>query len=198
MRTSSLARRKKRKIHLPTPLSKQEFEAQLVRLIPEINRVARSLCRGSSSWEDLAQEALAKALQARRSFTPGTSMMAWLVTILRNIQISLWRRARWTAPLEPFHLDSLIDDRCAQESWMEFRGVNAAFMQLPLVQREAIAKIAIGGATYFEAARDAGCPVGTIKSRLHRARDTLAAAVAREGRAPPIAVVGGSVGCSIS
>jgi RNA polymerase sigma-70 factor (ECF subfamily) len=146
------------------------------------------------SCQDLAQETLVKALQARGSFVAGTSMIAWLVTILRNVHISLWRRARWTAPFEAVHLDRLVDDRRAQESWLEFQGVNAAFVRLTLVQREAIAKIAIGGASYAEAAQDAGCAVETIKSRLHRARDALAAAVSREARAPA-AAAGDSLGC---
>jgi RNA polymerase sigma-70 factor (ECF subfamily) len=197
MRTSQPTRRKSGQTR-QTPVSKEAFEAELVRLIPEVNRFARSLCRGSTACQDLAQETLVKALQARRSFIAGTSMMAWLVTIIKNVHVSLWRRARWTTPLEPIHLNGLVDDRRAQESWMEFQGVNAAFMRLPLVQREAVAKIAIGGASYREASRAARCPMGTIKSRLHRARDALAAAVSREGRSPPIAAVGERLSCSIS
>jgi RNA polymerase sigma-70 factor (ECF subfamily) len=181
------------------PLPKREFEAELVSLIPELSKRARSLCRGSSeSWEDLTQDALVKALQARTSFARGTSMIAWLATILRNLHVSLRRRARWMTPLKEFHLDRLIDDTRAQETWLEFQRVKAAFIELPQVQREAIAEVAIGGVARVEAARKARCPVGTLKSRLHRARNTLAAAVSSDRRILSVGAADESRACSIS
>jgi RNA polymerase sigma-70 factor (ECF subfamily) len=125
-------------------------------------------------------------------------MIAWLATILRNLHVSRLRRARWTTALNETHLHRLVDDTRAQESWLEFQGVKAAFIQLPQVQREAIAESAIGGVGLVESARKARCPVGTIKSRLHRARDTLAAAVSRDRRTLSVGAVRESQACSIS
>src|SRR5215472_14402521 len=78
-----------------------EFETDLLALVPQVRAFCRSLCRNPSDGEDLAQETVVKALAARASFTPGTNLKAWLFMIARNQFYSIKRRAWRSTPLDP-------------------------------------------------------------------------------------------------
>lgn len=154
-----------------------DFREQLLELIPAMRAFARSLCRNRDEADDLAQDALYRALQGWRSFRPGTNLKAWVFTILRNRFYSTRRTAGRETSLDPeFAERSLVfnDDPYVRfELDVVRRGLNC----LPEEQREAILLICAAGLSYDQAAEVTGVPIGTVKSRLSRGRSSLAALV---------------------
>lgn len=149
------------------------FERELIALIPKMRALARSLCGDRSYADDLAQEALAKALANRTSYQPGTNMKAWLFMILRNHFFSDRRQAWRSSQLDPrIAAETLlaVDDPA---SLLELDEVRHALQMVPEAQREALVMVAAGGLAYEEAAEVIGVPVGTIKSRVNRGRISL-------------------------
>ena len=129
--------------------------------------------------EDLAQDAMLKAWRSRTSYERGTNMKAWAFTILRNQFVSEGRRAWRTTPLDPeIAENSLVanDDPHAGEELLDVRN---AMMRLPDAQREVLILAGPAGLTYEEVARICGCAVGTVKSRVSRARSSLLALLAK-------------------
>ena len=136
---------------------------------------ARSLCGDPTQADDLAQDALAKALKSRESYQLGTNMKAWLFMILRN-QFYSEKRRSWRG--------SQLDQEVAEKTLvavdnpgaaLELNDVRMALQMLPEVQREALVMVGAGGFSYEEAAEIAGVAVGTVKSRVSRARAALQA-----------------------
>ena len=159
----------------PRPMTKDEerdFRNGLVEMVPVLRAFARSLCGKRDLADDLAQETLAKALQARDKFRPGTNLKAWLFVILRNEFYSNHRRAKTVAnyaAAEGVHSDSMEPE---QHASLDLSDLMRAFNQLPFEQKEALILTA-GEFSYDEAAAICGCAVGTIKSRVSRARKRL-------------------------
>ena len=149
------------------------FKAQLVALIPHLRAFARSLTGDATAADDLAQEAMLKAWDARASFQMGTNMKAWTFMILRN-QFYSERRRSWRAT----QLDQeaaertlvAVDDPEAPVALDELR---QGLAMLPIEQREALVLVGAGGFAYEEAAAICECAVGTVKSRVSRARRAL-------------------------
>jgi RNA polymerase sigma-70 factor, ECF subfamily len=162
-------------IATPEPVSAdQQFKADLIALIPNLRAFGITLA-GRADGEDLAQEALAKAWHSRAHFQPGTSLKAWMFTILRNHFYSGKRRSWRSLPLEQGVAENLLvanDDPSAREELVDVRN---AMQLLPDNQREALILCGAAGLSYEEAARICGCAVGTIKSRISRARTALEA-----------------------
>jgi RNA polymerase sigma-70 factor (ECF subfamily) len=158
-----------------------EFKSELVAAIPHLRAFARSLCNDPTQADDLAQEALAKAWKARESFEPGTSIKAWTFMILRNQFYSEKRRSWRTAPLDTEMAENTLlanDDPTVQMDLLELR---AALAKLPDDQREALILVGAGGMAYEEAAQVCQCAVGTIKSRVSRARRALETLLSEAG-----------------
>lgn len=159
----------------PRPMTKEEeqtFRAGLVEMVPVLRAFARSLCGKRDLADDLAQETLAKALQARDKFRPGTNLKAWLFVILRNEFYSNHRRAKTVtnyAAAESIHSDAMEPE---QHASLDLSDLMRAFNMLPFEQKEALILTA-GEFSYDEAAAICGCAVGTIKSRVSRARKRL-------------------------
>jgi RNA polymerase sigma-70 factor (ECF subfamily) len=149
---------------------------ELVRWIPNLRAFALTLTQNAHHSDDLVQETLVKALSRPDSFEMGTNLRAWLFTILRNSFYNDIRRMKYhsTATLDDIEPDAL-KLRATQEKYMEFQDVLKGLSLLVPEQREAIILIAAEGLTYEEAAEICGCPVGTMKSRLSRARRRLEA-----------------------
>jgi RNA polymerase sigma-70 factor, ECF subfamily len=149
------------------------FETDLAKHAPFLRNFAQSLSAKPDLAEDLAQEALARAWQSRRSFTLGTNLKAWLCTILRNEYYShqrrAWRRIPWDAALG----ETIAAPPREQEWSVEFADMARAMHGLPAPQREALILVGAGGFSYGDAARLSRCAVGTVKSRVARARRTL-------------------------
>jgi len=150
-----------------------QFEDDFVALIPHLRAFSRMLCGKRAIAEDVAQEALAKAWRARGSFEPGTSLKAWLFTILRNEFCSHARRAKRETPLDDDFGERIAGSPCEQEWTIELADAARALGQLPNAQRKALILIAAGGFSYGEAAQISGVPEGTVKSRVARARAAL-------------------------
>ena len=149
------------------------FEAALVEHMPLARVYARSLSGGRDFAEDLAQETLAKAWSARRSFTPGSNFKAWLFVILRNELYSRQRRGRRQVPWNDA-LGETIMAPPAQQQWaVELSDTACAIGGLSDPQREALILVGVGGLSHGEAAAIAKIPVGTVKSRVGRARKAL-------------------------
>ena len=151
----------------------ETFQKELVAAIPHLRAFARSLCNDPTQADDLTQEALAKAWKARDSFEAGTSIKAWTFMILRNQFYSEKRRSWRSAPLDVEMAENTLlanDDPTAPMELLELRH---ALARLPDDQREALILVGAGGMAYEEAAQVCGCAVGTIKSRVSRARRAL-------------------------
>jgi RNA polymerase sigma-70 factor, ECF subfamily len=152
-----------------------DFRDELEKMIPFLRAFSRSLCSSDrETADDIAQDVLAKAWKSRTSFTPGTNMKAWLFTILRNEFYSnrrrAWRQQPWdqdAAEREP--------DRGRDQMWeSELSDTMRAMRCLSDEHREALVLVAAGGLSYEDAAAICGCEVGTVKSRVSRARKRLA------------------------
>ncbi|MFC6790058.1 sigma-70 family RNA polymerase sigma factor [Methylobacterium komagatae] len=159
----------------PKTHSDQQFAADLVAVVPNLRRYAQSLTRNATESEDLVQFTLLKAWEHRTSYRPGTGMKAWLFTILRNGHLNGRMKYRREVPdPEGMHaagLSTLAD----QEHRLDVHDVREALDRLDPAQREALLLVAVEELTYEAAAERIGCPPGTVKSRVSRARDRLAA-----------------------
>ena len=153
----------------------KRFEGELLEAIPFLRAFARTLCHDAEQAEDLAQEALMKAWQCREQFQPGTNLRAWLATILRNRFYSLGRRRKWQADYDQEIMERTLVAPDDPEANVELEDVRRALTMLPDFQREALILVGAGGMSYEEVAQIAGCPLGTVKSRVRRARDELQA-----------------------
>ena len=146
------------------------FRDDLVVAIPMLRGFARSLSGNRDRADDLVQETLAKAIANRDKYRPGTNLHAWLVTILRNEFYSQIRKSG----REVQDTDGVYTSRLSvppeQHGSVDLQDFRTALAKLPDDQREAILLIGASGFAYEEAAEICGCPVGTIKSRVSRAR----------------------------
>src|SRR5499427_9473264 len=159
-----------------------DFKNELLGLIPFLRAFARSLCGNYESADDLAQETLVKAWQSRNAFEPGTNLKAWLFTILRNQFYSDRRRAWRQAPWDDAAAERVPVARGEQTWAVQLSDTARALKGLPAEQREALILVGEGGFSYEDAAKISNCAVGTVKSRVARARKALTAAL--DGQAP--------------
>jgi RNA polymerase sigma-70 factor (ECF subfamily) len=151
----------------------EAFKRELVGLIPHLRAFARTLAGDPASADDLAQDAMMKAWDARASFQMGTNMKAWTFMILRNQFYSEKRRSWRQSQLDQEAAERTlvaVDDPEAPVALDELRLSLAA---LPAEQREALILVGAGGFAYEEAAEICGCAIGTVKSRVSRARKAL-------------------------
>jgi RNA polymerase sigma-70 factor, ECF subfamily len=148
--------------------------------VPSLRAFAISLCGNVDRADDLVQEALLRAWANLDSFEPGTNMSAWLFTILRNLFRSEYRkRRREVEDVDGSYAESLTT-LPEQNSRLEVEEFREALKMLPAEQRESLILVGASGFSYEEAAQICGCAVGTIKSRVNRARSRLAAILAIE------------------
>ena len=149
------------------------FRDDLVAAIPMLRGFARSLSGNRDRADDLVQETLAKAIANRDKYRPGTNLHAWLVTILRNQYYSEGRR-RWreVSDADGTHAGRLTDV-AGQQAHLELRDFLSALQSLPDDQREALILVGASGLSYEEAAQVLETRIGTVKSRVSRARARL-------------------------
>ena len=150
--------------------SVDDWRDDVVALIPALRAFAWSLSHNSADADDLVQETLIKAWTARASFELGTNLRAWLFTILRNTYYTaVVRRRREVADEDGKHAATLSS--APTQDWsVAVHALRAALQQLPHEHREALILVGAAGMTYEEAAEICGCALGTIKSRVNRAR----------------------------
>lgn len=166
-----------------TPLDDATFKAELGAIIPHLRAFGRSLSGSRDTADDLVQETMLKAWAARERFQPGTSMRAWTFIILRNVFLSQMRRNRFRGDWDDLVADRILAAPAGQDKQMELADVHRAMQLLPPAQREALTLVGAGGFAYEEAAEICGVAVGTIKSRVARARVALDMMIS-EGRLP--------------
>ena len=157
----------------PDSTDDERFKRELVVLIPHMRAFARTLTGDATAADDLAQDALMKAWDARASYQMGTNMKAWTFMILRNQFYSEKRRSWRQSQLDQEAAERTlvaVDDPEAPVALDELR---LSLAQLPAEQREALILVGAGGFAYEEAAEICGCAVGTVKSRVSRARKAL-------------------------
>jgi len=150
------------------------FRAGLLEAVPSLRAFAISLIGSAERADDLVQETLMKAWAKSDSFQEGTNLQAWLFTILRNEYYSQMRkRGREIQDSDGAYAERLAVQP-SQHGHMDFSDFRAALDTLPDDQREALILVGASGFSYEEAAEICGCAVGTIKSRVSRARARLA------------------------
>ena len=156
-----------------TPADDEAFKRELVKLIPHLRAFARTLAGEPAGADDLAQDAMMKAWDARNSFQMVTNMKAWTFMILRNQFYSEKRRSWRQSQLDQEAAERTlvaVDDPEAPVALDELR---LSLAMLPAEQREALVLVGAGGFAYEEAAEICNCAVGTVKSRVSRARRAL-------------------------
>jgi RNA polymerase sigma-70 factor, ECF subfamily len=151
-----------------------QIKADLIAAIPNLRAFAVSLSGNPDRADDLVQETLVKAWSNIGSFVEGTNLPAWLFTILRNIYYSEYRKRRREVADPEGAIAGKLATAPAQNSHMDLLDFNAALQLLPSDQREALILIGASGLSYEEAAGICGCAIGTMKSRVNRARNRLA------------------------
>lgn len=149
-----------------------DFHEQLTAVLPRLRIYALSLTRNRDSADDLVHDTVIKALAGRQSFQPGTNLAAWLFRIQRNEFISGLRRLRPTVPVDTTVAESLSHPP-HQDSGLIMREFLTAFSKLAPTQREALLLAVVEGLPYDVIAGHTGVSVGTVKSRISRARDRL-------------------------
>lgn len=151
-----------------------EFREGLLSEIPSLRAFAISLCGTIHQADDLVQDTLLKAWEHSRKFEPGSNLRAWLFTILRNIYFSLHRRRRREVEDANGIYSNSIATPPPQQSAIELTELRAAMAKLAEDQREVLMLVGASGFSYEETAEICGIAVGTVKSRLNRARNRLA------------------------
>jgi RNA polymerase sigma-70 factor (ECF subfamily) len=146
---------------------------EVVALIPALRAFAWSLSHNGSDADDLVQDTLIKAWSNRGRFEPGTNLRAWLFTILRNTYYTNVLRRRREVRDEQGEYAGALRSAPTQDWNMAIRSLQAALQRLPDEHREALILVGAAGLSYEEAAEICGCALGTIKSRVNRARARL-------------------------
>ena len=159
----------------PASSDDARFKQELVALIPHLRAFARTLAGEPAAADDLAQDALVKAWDARASYQMGTNMKAWTFMILRNQFYSEKRRSWRQSQLDQETAERTLVAVDDPESPVALDELRQGLAMLPPEQREALVLVGAGGFAYEEAAAICGCAVGTVKSRVSRARRALQA-----------------------
>ena len=145
----------------------------LVAAIPNMRAFAISLCGNRDRADDLVQEALVKAWNHLDSFEVGTNLKAWLFTILRNAYFSELRKTKREIADSEGQLAARLSVPAEQQGHLDLLDLSRALSKLPPDQREALILVGAEGFSYEDAAAISGCAVGTVKSRVNRARSRL-------------------------
>lgn len=145
----------------------------LAETLPHLRAFGRSLAGNPDTADDLVQDTLLKAWAARDRFAAGSSMRAWTFVILRNTYFSNMRRNKFTGKYDELAAERILSAPAPQQDSLHLADLQRALMELSDDHREAIILVGAGGHTYEEAAEIANCTIGTMKSRVSRARARL-------------------------
>jgi len=161
----------------------QQFQVELTKLLPNLRAFARSLTRSADHADDLVQEALMKAWRNWEQFAPDSNLKAWMFTILRNAYLSERRKLKNEVQDVDGEYAGQVSVKAEQPGHMDMIDFQVAFAQLLPEHKEALILIGAEGFSYEEAALMCGCAVGTMKSRVNRARNKLAQIMGLESAA---------------
>jgi RNA polymerase sigma-70 factor, ECF subfamily len=154
------------------PSDTPEFQAALVEVLPHLRAFARYLTRRREQGDDLVNDTVVRALAAAEQFQPGTNFRAWMFMILRNLYYNQGRKNRTVVPIDDME-STLLAVPPTQQAALEFCDFRRAFWQLGDDHREVLILVGASGLSYEETAEICGCAVGTVKSRVSRARSEL-------------------------
>ena len=160
-----------------------DFCADLTAMLPRLRIYALSLTRDADRADDLVQQTVVQSLAGRDSFRPGTNFTGWLFRIERNEFISGLRRLKPTVALDDAMANSLSHEP-QQDSGLVMREFKKAFRTLTGTQRRALLLTGLEGQSYERIAAGSGVSIGTVKSRISRARATLRQLLGADDRAP--------------
>lgn len=152
----------------------QMMQRELIALAPNLRAFAQSLCGSADKADDLVQETMIKAWKNQNSFAPGSNLKAWTFTILRNTFLSERRKAKHEVEDAEGVFAARLSTHGEQAGHMDLADFRSALAKLPPDQREALILIGAEGFSYEDAALMCGCAIGTMKSRVNRARTKLA------------------------
>ena len=156
----------------------EEFGTQVVPHIPRLRRYARALTGERTAADDLVQDTLERACNKLHLWRRGSDLRAWLFTIMHNVFINQVRGRR-VVPDVPLNDEIMeLPAHSAQADRLEIRDLDAALARLPDEQREVLLLVALEQLSYEETAKALGIPIGTVMSRLSRARERLRAIMA--------------------
>ena len=157
------------------PTRSQASREELALSLPALRRYARRLAGDPARADDLVQETMLKALANAGQFARGTNQRAWLHAILKNCFLSEMRKNGREIGLDAAPEPATRTMSPSQEATIRLDELSVALRRLPQSQRDAMKLVGVDGHSYEEAAAYSGCAVGTIKSRVSRARESLAA-----------------------
>lgn len=143
----------------------------LVELIPRLRRYARALAGDRATADDLVQDTLERAWSKLHLYRRGTDLRAWLFTVMHNVHVNRVRAARATDPLDEGMPE--LATRASQGDSLVVRDLDRSIARLPDEQRAVLLLVALEEMSYDEVARSLGIPIGTVMSRLSRAREKL-------------------------
>lgn len=145
----------------------------IVELIPRLRRYARALAGDRAAADDLVQDTLERAWVKFHLYREGTDLRAWLFTVMHNVHVNRVRAARGTDPLDEEMPE--MAQRGTQGDALVLRDLDRAIVRLPEEQRAVLLLVALEDMSYDDVARTLGIPIGTVMSRLSRAREKLRA-----------------------
>ena len=157
------------------PIVTFNLQNELLEILPQMRAFAQFLVRDPERVDDLVQEATVRVLTSAAQFQPGTNFKAWVFTIIRNLYLNDLRKARRFVDVgdNDDEFATLSSSPATQESAMEFRNFFRAFWQLGAEHREVLMLVGASGFSYERASEICGCEIGTVKSRVSRARKEL-------------------------
>ncbi|MHB1218375.1 MAG: sigma-70 family RNA polymerase sigma factor [Alphaproteobacteria bacterium] len=159
----------------PPASGSEEFRVEIIKLVPQLRAFSRGLTGSRDRADDLVQDTLMRAIAGEHLFRPGTNLRAWLFTILRNRHLSEYRRRRYDGGGIEDLPEALVAVSGNQQAALELKEVQALLMTVPVKLREALILVSAAGLSYEEAAAVCKCAIGTIKSRVNRARAEITA-----------------------
>jgi RNA polymerase sigma-70 factor (ECF subfamily) len=163
-----------------------ELSCLVEREIPRLRRYARALTRAPDRADDLVQDTLVRALTKGQLWQPGTDIRAWLFTIMHNQHVNTVRRGvREAAAVDLDHLSYALVATTDPTSSRQLRELDCALARLPDEQREVVLLVGLEGVSYEDAAQILGVPIGTVRSRLSRGRETLRGLMGRREEPKP-------------
>ena len=165
-----------------------EFGLRVNELIPRLRRYARALTGERSAADDLVQDTLERAWNKLHLWRDGSDLRAWLFTIMHNVHVNQVR-SRMAAATVPLDEAAEAPVRATQTDMLEVRDIDTALQQLSLDQRQVLLLVAVERMSYDETARTLGIPIGTVMSRLARARERLRMVLSAESAASGLKVV---------
>jgi RNA polymerase sigma-70 factor (ECF subfamily) len=165
-----------------------DLDRLITQQIPRLRRYARALTGDRAAADDLVQDTLERALSRFHLWRHGSDMRAWLFTIMHNIFVNQ-ARARMRYPHEPLDEPTADGLQYREPDWSELRDIGDALAQLPVEQRTVVLLVGLEQFTYDEAARVLNVPIGTVMSRLSRARERMRLLLGSDARPAALKVV---------